>query len=184
MARDGCGRRSAGRLDFVFEYHPTKMTREPFGSRGEGWVVAQFIIGPLLLIATLLVPFGSPWLPALSWIGRGLGTLVAIFALWMLVSGVANLGRNLTPNPKPIDNGQLVQTGAYAVVRHPIYSGLIFGMLAIGLFLNSLVGILSAVILFIFFDLKSRREEQWLSEKYPTYEAYRRKTRKLIPFVY
>lgn len=40
------------------------------------------------------------------------------------------------------------------------------------------------LILFAFFDLKSRREEHWLSAKYPDYEAYRRRTCKLIPFVY
>lgn len=160
------------------------MKRESFGARGEWWVVAQFILGPILLIATILVPFGPPWPSALSWIGRMLGIVVGVFALWLLFRGVADLGRNLTPNPKPIDDGQLVQTGAYAVVRHPIYAGLIFGMLAIGLFLNSLIGLLSAVVLFIFFDLKSRREEQWLSAKYPGYAAYRRRTRKLIPFVY
>lgn len=158
--------------------------REPFGARGEWWVVAQFLLGPALLIATILASFGPPWPPALSWTARALGVVVAVFAAWLLFRGVADLGRNLTPNPKPIDDGQLVQTGAYAVVRHPIYAGLIFGMLAIGLFLNSLIGLLSAAVLFIFFDFKSRREEQWLSTKYPGYAAYRRRTRKLIPFVY
>jgi protein-S-isoprenylcysteine O-methyltransferase Ste14 len=160
------------------------MKQPSFGSRGEWWVVAQFVVIPILLIATIAVPLGSPWLPALSLIGRALGVITAVFAAWLLFRGVVDLGRNLTPNPKPIDDGQLVQTGAYAVVRHPIYAGLIFGMLAIGLFSNSLMGVLSAVILFAFFDLKSRKEEQWLSEKYSEYEAYRRKTRKLIPLVY
>jgi protein-S-isoprenylcysteine O-methyltransferase Ste14 len=137
-----------------------------------------------LLLATFLMPRGAPWPLAVSWIGRILGILLAGGAAWLFVRGVADLGHNLTPNPKPVDDGHLVQTGAYAIVRHPIYAGIILGMLAIGLFLNNLIGVLCAAILFVFFDLKSRQEERWLREKYADYASYCRRTRKLIPFVY
>ncbi|PJF48656.1 MAG: isoprenylcysteine carboxylmethyltransferase family protein [Chloroflexi bacterium] len=160
------------------------MKRTAFGSRGEGWVVVQFTLLPLLLAATWLAPSGAPWPLALGWLARGLGAIIAVGAAGLFTWGVAALGRNLTPNPKPLEDGHLVRTGAYALVRHPIYAGVIFGMLAIGLFLNSIVGLLSSVVLFIFFDLKSRREERWLREKYPEYADYCRRTRKLIPFVY
>ena len=40
------------------------------------------------------------------------------------------------------------------------------------------------VVLFVFLDAKSRREERWLAEKFPAYAAYRRRVRKLVPFVY
>jgi len=160
------------------------MRRDSFGSRGEGWVIAQFGLGAVLLVATIFVPLGPPWLPVLLWARRMIGSALILAALWLLFRGVFDLGRNLTPNPKPLESGHLVQTGADSIVRHPIYTSIICGMCAIGLVLGSLVGLLSALILFVFFDLKSRREEQWLAEKYPIYAAYRRKTRKLIPFVY
>lgn len=160
------------------------MKRATFGSRGEWWVVAQFALLPLLLAATLWLPVDSLWPPALSWFARIVGVLIAASAAGLFAWGVVALGRNLTPNPKPLDDGHLVRTGAYAIVRHPIYAGVIFGMLAIGLFLNSIVGLLSAGVLFVFFDLKSRREERWLREKYPEYADYCRQTRKLIPFIY
>ncbi len=159
------------------------MRHEPFGSRGEWWVVAQFTLIPILLLATLLVT-GPPWPPLVGWIARTLGALIAVGAAWLFVRGATDLGSNLTPNPRPVEDGHLVQTGAYAIVRHPIYAGVILGMLAIGLFFNNLIGILSAAVLFVFFDLKSRREEAWLREKYPDYADYCRRTRKLIPFVY
>jgi protein-S-isoprenylcysteine O-methyltransferase Ste14 len=38
--------------------------------------------------------------------------------------------------------------------------------------------------LFAFLDVKSRREEMWLVERFPTYVSYQRRVRKLIPFVY
>jgi protein-S-isoprenylcysteine O-methyltransferase Ste14 len=69
-------------------------------------------------------------------------------------------------------------------VRHPIYTGLILGTLGWSLWRSSLLGVGLAVLLLVFFDLKSRREERWLTEAYPGYPEYRRRVRKLIPFAY
>jgi protein-S-isoprenylcysteine O-methyltransferase Ste14 len=160
------------------------MKNEKFGARGEWWVVAQFILIPLLLLLTWLVPWGRGWPAPLDWLGRIAGLLLLMGAAWLLFAGVLHLGRNLTANPKPIDDGQLVQTGAYAVVRHPIYAGIIIGFLALALFFNSLVGVIGALILLIFFDQKSRREEVWLANAYAGYADYKRRTRKLIPFIF
>jgi protein-S-isoprenylcysteine O-methyltransferase Ste14 len=41
-----------------------------------------------------------------------------------------------------------------------------------------------AIILLVFFDIKSRREERWLSEKFSGYAAYQKRVRKLIPLLY
>jgi protein-S-isoprenylcysteine O-methyltransferase Ste14 len=160
------------------------MKNEKFGARGEGWVVAQFILIPVLLVLMWLVPWGRGWPAPLDWLGRIAGLLLLMGAAWLLFAGVLHLGRNLTPNPKPIEAGQLVQTGAYAVVRHPIYAGIIIGFLAVALFFNSLAGVIGAGIIFVFFDQKSRREEAWLREAYAEYGEYQRRTRKLLPFVY
>lgn len=160
------------------------MKSEKFGARGEGWVVAQFILIPLLLVLMWLVPFGRGWPAPLDWLARIAGLLLLMGAAWLLLAGILHLGRNLTPNPKPIDAGQLVEHGAYAIVRHPIYAGILLGFLAIALFFNSLVGLIGAVIVFVFFDQKSRREEAWLDEVYAGYADYKRRTRKLIPWIY
>ncbi len=160
------------------------MGNEKFGSRGEWWVVAQFVLVPLLLLMMWLVPFGRDWPAPLSWLGRIAGLLLLAGSAWLLVSGILHLGRNITPNPKPIAGGQLVQDGAYAVVRHPIYAGIILGFLAVALFFNSLIGVFGTVVELVFFDQKSRREEAWLAETYAGYADYKRRTRKLIPFIY
>jgi len=154
------------------------------GARGEGWVIAQFTLIPLLLILTLALPRGAPWPSILSWAGRLAGLALAAGSSSLFAGGVKALGRNLTPLPKPIDDGHLVQTGVYALVRHPIYSGVTLGMLAIGLFLNSLIGLAAALITFLFFNAKASHEERWLRERYAGYTAYSRRTRKLIPFIY
>lgn len=148
------------------------------GKRGEGWFLLQMILFGVILVAPAIthVTF-PPWL-------QGLGVLLlavgGVFGTW----GMVALGRNLTPFPKPIEGGELVTTGPYARVRHPIYTGLILGTLGWALFRANLIGVALAVALFIFFDLKSRREERWLVEAYAGYTEYQRRVRKLIPWIY
>lgn len=153
----------------------------PKQSRGELYVVVQAI----LLIAMFFGPrdlFGSPVEinQPLWFLGQLLFYLGVAIAVWAAIL----LGPNLTPLPKPKANGELIQTGLYRFVRHPIYFGVIllcFGWVAIEQTVYSFV---LAFILLIFFDLKSKREESWLIEKFPEYRSYQQKTKKLIPYLY
>jgi protein-S-isoprenylcysteine O-methyltransferase Ste14 len=94
------------------------------------------------------------------------------------------LGRGLTPLPYPKDGAGLVQTGPFALIRHPIYGGGLMLALGFALMIQSWLTLGYAAVLFAFLDGKSRREERWLAEKYPEYASYQRRVRKLIPFVY
>jgi protein-S-isoprenylcysteine O-methyltransferase Ste14 len=148
------------------------------GKRGEGWFLLQLVFFALILLAPDIVPLALPlWLRIL---GLAIIAVGGVFG----TGGVLALGRNLTPFPKPIEGGTLVTSGVYRWVRHPIYTGLILGTLGWSLWHANLLGVGLAVLLFVFFDLKSRREERWLSEAYPGYAAYRQRVKKLIPFVY
>jgi len=98
--------------------------------------------------------------------------------------GVLDLRENLTPFPKPLPGANLVDTGAYGLVRHPIYGGLILGGAGWSLFMASPLALFLALMLAVFFDLKSRREELWLAEQFAEYEAYRSRTRRMLPWVY
>jgi protein-S-isoprenylcysteine O-methyltransferase Ste14 len=86
--------------------------------------------------------------------------------------------------PRPKESAELVESGAYKIVRHPIYSGLILAAFGWGILNTNLVTILLALILFLFFDVKSRREEHWLCEKYAGYPNYQGRVHKLIPLIY
>ncbi len=148
------------------------------GKRGEGWFVLQMVLFAVILLAPRVLPVSLPtWVRGLGLVFLGVGGLLGTW-------GMVALGRNLTPFPKPIEGGSLVTVGPYRFVRHPIYAGLIFGTLGWALFRSNLLGIVLAVALFAFFDLKSRREERWLAESYADYAEYRRQVRKLIPFLY
>ena len=148
------------------------------GKRGEGWVVLQVILFAIILFVPRIPDVILP-----TW-ARAIGALIlvagGVFGTW----GIVALGKNLTAVPKPIEGGELVTDGPYAFVRHPIYAGVILGTLGWALLRSNLLGVALALAAFIFFDMKSRQEEQWLAEAYAGYPAYRRRVRKLIPWVY
>jgi protein-S-isoprenylcysteine O-methyltransferase Ste14 len=112
------------------------------------------------------------------------GGLLFLAGILLAATGTFNLGKNLTPLPVPKDNATLIVDGAYRLVRHPIYSGIIFMAFGWGVWLNSWLTVFYALLLFIFFDIKSRYEERLLMEKFQKYAAYRTRVKKLIPFIY
>lgn len=148
------------------------------GKRGEGWVVVQL----LLMAAVLLVPRRNPevfptWLrlvglPLIA-AGAGLGGVAAL-----------GLGSNLTPLPKPVEDGRLVRDGAYEMVRHPIYLAIVLLMAGVSLLRANAGGLVLTALLFAFFDAKSRQEERWLGEQYPDYAAYQQRVKRLLPWLY
>jgi protein-S-isoprenylcysteine O-methyltransferase Ste14 len=78
----------------------------------------------------------------------------------------------------------LIESGAYRLIRHPIYSGLVLGALGWGVVTGSTLAMVSAGLLFLLFIGKSRREEAWLCVVHPGYGAYQARTKRLIPWVY
>ena len=112
----------------------------------------------------------------------GIALIVAGAAI--SVAAVFKLGRNLTPLPHPKDDATLIETGLYGWVRHPIYCGLLLAAFGWALFVQGALTLVWALVLLVFFDIKSRREERWLLARFPAYADYRRRVRKLLPFIY
>jgi protein-S-isoprenylcysteine O-methyltransferase Ste14 len=157
-------------------------TKSPKGN-GIGFVVVQaFLLTILFFGPTSLNPDLSIESPKglLLWCGYGifiLGTVIALIA-------AVNLGKNLTPLPRPKENAELIQSGLYRLVRHPIYSGVIVLSIGWGVIQQSALVWLYVIVIAIFFDIKSRKEERWLVERFSTYADYQGRVRKLIPWVY
>jgi protein-S-isoprenylcysteine O-methyltransferase Ste14 len=154
------------------------------GKRGEWYVVIQAALLALVLFGPRTLE-GFPAWPAAARLPALLSGGVLLLAGALLAgAGAASLGRNLTPLPHPRDDARLVETGAYRLVRHPIYGGIILMSYGWGLCVRGWLCLVYATLVFVFLDLKSRREERWLEEKFPGYDRYRKRVRKLIPFVY
>lgn len=151
------------------------------GNRGEGWFFLQIVLFVAIAGAGLV---GPAWGGAGRTAGQVLGVVLVGCGGLLSLRGLLDLRENLTPFPKPLPGARLVDTGAYGLVRHPIYGGLVIGAAGWGLFMASPIALLLAPTLAVFFDLKSRREEVWLSEQFAGYAAYRSRTRRMLPWVY
>jgi protein-S-isoprenylcysteine O-methyltransferase Ste14 len=151
------------------------------GTRGEWYVVIQVILMALVFFG----PRGSHgWRFLPTMFGTGAGLFLFISGLTLLLASIPKHGKNLTPAPHPTKNATLIQTGPYRIVRHPMYSGGIFVSFGFALLVHSWLTVVYAVLLTLFADIKSRREERWLVEKFPEYPAYQKRVKKLVPGVY
>ena len=124
-------------------------------------------------------PLWTP-LPALGWIGAALTAIGIGFAIWARV----HLGRNWSSRPAMKEHHELVTTGPYAYVRHPIYAGIMLAALGTAL-TSSLFGIGMFVFISITFALRINKEEKIMLELFPEqYPEYQKRTKHLVPFVW
>jgi len=158
--------------------------RKWLGKKGEGYVIIQFVLFGLIFVAPFLTRSYNNWPFPWQTLGLTAGLVLMGCGLILAFWGLLSLGDNLTAVPHPKENARMVENGAYRLVRHPIYSGIILGALGWSLFMTSGLSLLLVLVLFLFFDAKSRQEEKWLAEKYENYPAYQTRVKKLIPFIY
>lgn len=94
------------------------------------------------------------------------------------------LGRNWSAAPQLKREHELVRTGPYRFVRHPLYTGLLMLFIGDALILGEWRGVLAVVIVFASLWRKLRLEERWLLERFgDAYAAYMRDTKALVPGV-
>ncbi len=143
--------------------------------------VAWALVGAQFgLIAGLVVlPPGNLW-------PRVVATFViagVLIVAGVLVAGAGGmrLGPALTPTPIPKDGAELVTTGVYRFVRHPIYTGVLLAALGLVLLGASAGHIVGWITLFVVLSIKASGEEAMLAKRHPGYEAYKKSTGRLIP---
>jgi protein-S-isoprenylcysteine O-methyltransferase Ste14 len=150
-----------------------------FRDRGGIWVLIQWcLMGGSLGLAPLTS-------------GPDLGLFAKIVAILLIVSGSAfgiagalTMGRVRTIYPEPAEHARLICHGIYALVRHPIYTSLILLSFGWSLAWNSVAGFLIAVVMTLFLMAKLSSEERRLGKRFSDYDAYMKKTKRLIPWIY
>ena len=102
-----------------------------------------------------------------------LGFLIIIIAFIILLVAIKDLGRNLSPFPKPIKNSNLVTRGIYRFTRHPMYYSLIF--ISFGVFITKLsfYYLFLSISLSLIIKFKIALEEQYLKNKFKNYLIYK-----------
>ena len=165
----------------------TKATRrrEPLWSRAAH--IVPLAVGAWLIAAQHLpAELARGWLEQrLPFAGRAAyvtGVLMALAGFAVTVWARVHLGRNWSGTVTIKHGHELVRTGPYAVVRHPIYSGLLLAFIGSALGRGEWRGVLAVVIVFLALWRKLRLEERWMAETFgEAYEHYRRDVKALIP---
>ncbi|HXA55467.1 MAG TPA: isoprenylcysteine carboxylmethyltransferase family protein [Solirubrobacteraceae bacterium] len=114
---------------------------------------------------------------------QALGVVLFLAGLGLAVWARVHLGRNWGMPMTRKDEPELVTSGPYRLVRHPIYSGILLGVLGTALATN-LYWLIGLVVMGAYFIYSARVEEKLMSASFPTaYRSYRASSKMLIPFV-
>ena len=140
----------------------------------------------LLVLTILLIKLGAFRNHGLNTnpLRAGVGLLLfadgLAFAIWARV----HLGRNWGSPMSRKNDPELVTSGPYRLVRHPIYSGILVATAGTAVAL-SWAWLIAVALAAVYFVYSATVEEGHLTEHFPdTYPAYRRSTKKLVPFIF
>ena len=106
-----------------------------------------------------------------------LGILIIIIALIIMLLSIKDLGRNLSPFPRPINNSNLVTTGIYRFTRHPMYYSLIFISIGVFIIKSSIYYLFLKISLALIIKFKISLEEKYLMNKFKNYLLYKNKVK-------
>ena len=137
------------------------------GERGETYVVAQFT-----LLFCIAIGVGDYLITTI------LGPVLILAGLILVYKSAADLKDNLSPWPVATDpkagRGCLINKGIYSYIRHPMYSGLLMGMVGLSILTESTTRLLLTTALYVVLDAKSDFEEASLVDTYGSdYEEYK-----------
>jgi protein-S-isoprenylcysteine O-methyltransferase Ste14 len=155
--------------------------------RRETWSERFRYTLPLLLAWYLLYsPGASDWFhvrfvpatPSVQWLGVALtaaGVGIAFWARW-------HLGANWSGVVTLKEGHELIRTGPYHRIRHPIYTGILLALLGTVVTFGQVVGLIAVAIVWLSFYVKARREELFLTQEFgPGFTEHQRQTGMFLP---
>ena len=141
-------------------------------------VVAQFVLAAALVLTTSWSHVPQSWRLGVAVGLLSIGSLIAVWA-W-LVMGLLRL----RVMPHPAESAQLLRSGPYGLIRHPMYSGLLLASLGCLAWDFHWWRLALWCGLWAVLETKSRIEEVLLLQKFTEYGAYRQVTGRFLPFIY
>ena len=162
----------------------TTQRLEPAASR---ILRAVTFVVAVVLLSTTRIPL--PWLyrqlwPSglwSFWVGAAITVGGLLFAVWARRHLGSNWSRSVT-----IKHGhELITSGPYALVRHPIYTGILTGFLGTAVALSQVRGFVAFILVFLVIWAKLRMEEQWMQSQFgEIYATYAHQTAALVPYLF
>jgi protein-S-isoprenylcysteine O-methyltransferase Ste14 len=153
-------------------------------SAGERFLTALVVAGGSYLVfarSLYLGPLDRRFVPESEGI-RMVGVILIAAGLGFSVWARRHLGKFWSARVTLKEGHELIQSGPYARVRHPIYSGIALAMVGTALFSGQWRALLGAAIIIVGHWQKSRREEALLASQFgSSYEEYRKRTGSLLP---
>jgi protein-S-isoprenylcysteine O-methyltransferase Ste14 len=141
-------------------------------------VTFALLLSPSLVALGPLVRRFVPNYPAV----RDLGVALAGLGVLLMIWARRHLGHYWSDKVEIKANHQLISTGPYARLRHPIYTGMLLGIAGTALAVGEWRGLAAFVLLLTNYVIKARKEEGILGQKFgPEFQEYQRKTGFLIP---
>jgi protein-S-isoprenylcysteine O-methyltransferase Ste14 len=142
-------------------------------------------VGVILVVLLLLrgralkghAAISNPWL-------QGIGLAVFLLGLALAIWARVYLGRNWGMPMSQKADPELVTTGPYRGIRHPIYSGIILAMIGTTIAV-SLYWLVAVALLGAYFVYSAIMEERYMADRFPdSYPGYKRSSKMLIPFIF
>ncbi len=147
-------------------------------------MIAVFVAAALLFLPSVpLSVLNHRFVPAGGWCfwsGAAITGAGLLFSIW----GRRHLGNNWSQAVTVKEGHELITSGPYALVRHPIYTGLLLGFLGSAVARGEWRGLLAVALVFAVLWLKLRLEERWMRAQFgEAYESYSRKVSALVPYI-
>ena len=150
------------------------------------WARFAYVRVAIILVALLLLRLRvlkghravthDPWL-------QGIGLAIFVLGLALAVWARIYIGRNWGMPMSEKADPELVTTGPYSTIRHPIYSGIILAMVGTAVAV-SLYWLIAVALLGAYFLYSAVMEERYMAEVFPdAYPRYKQSTKMLIPFI-
>lgn len=148
-----------------------------------GLVFLGMVILPFTYIITSLFCFANYDLPVVLQIT---GLILIVPMLWLFYRSHKDLGQNWSATLEIREGHNIVDSGVYKHIRHPMYSAILLLVICQALLLNNYIAGLSGLISFgLLYIFRVKKEEQMmLSEFGEEYEQYMKRTKRIIPFIF
>lgn len=168
--------------------HPKRLLVDEV-KRARGWW-AGFALQVLAFVMVwgLARPFGTPighyhmpiWL---EFSLAGSAIVIAVLSAWLVIDAIRALGKQFAVAARVISGHELIITGPFQVVRHPIYSGMLGLLVATGIAFSTWLGLILSIAVYLAgTTIRIRREESLLRETFGAeFEEYAREVPALVP---